>query len=124
MRTFRLTLWHMLLVVAIVVGTVVALLAGVQALAPTWQAPWLLPLLVVVAIDGAITQWLVERERRHWTEQGPIRLAEAALVILCVRIASLAAEDMPLLTVQPWLRDPLLFLSGRFAEYLLLALIV
>jgi hypothetical protein len=124
MRNFRLTLWHMLLVVAIVLATAVAMLAGMQALAPQWQAPWLLPLLVLVAIDSMITQWLVERERRSWTEQGAIRAAEALLLIISVRVVSLAAEDVPLQTIQPWLRDPLTFFSGRFAEYMLITFIV
>ncbi len=120
MRQLRLTIWHLLLVALIVVGSITGVLAGVRTFLQEWEHPWLLPLLMLVTVDAVITQWLVERERQSWTEQIAIRSAEALLLIVATRIASLLAEDAPLSAMHIWLRDPLAFLSGRFAEYLLL----
>jgi hypothetical protein len=37
MRQLRLTIWHLGLVIAIVVGAVIGVLAGAQALLPRWE---------------------------------------------------------------------------------------
>jgi hypothetical protein len=124
MRNFKLVLWHILAMILIVTGAVLALAAGLQALFPEWQTPWIWLLVVFVATDGVLTQWLVERERRSLSEQGAIRAVEVLLLVISVRIVSLAADAAPLQSVQPWLRDPLAFFGGRFPEYALIALVV
>lgn len=121
MREFRLTIWHLLLIVVIVVGSCAGVLAGARAFLPTWQAPWLLPLLVLVAVDAVVTQWLAERERHQWSEQTVLRVVEAALLIVATRIASLVADGAPLGALTTWLRDPLAFFGGRWSEYALVA---
>jgi len=121
MRQLRLTIWHLLLIVAIIIGSLTGVLTGVQAFLPAWQTPWLMPLLALVAADAVLTQWLVERERQGWSEQVVIRGVEATLLVVAARIASLAAEGAPLPTIATWLRDPLAFFSGRWSEYVLLA---
>lgn len=118
MRDVRFSLWHMLLVVALVVAIDINLLAGIQALVPQWSAPWLLPLLAFVAIDAVVTQRIVARERLSFAEQGTLRTVEAMLLIVLIRAVSVVAEDVPLRdVVQPWLRDPLAFFGGQFGAY-------
>ncbi len=120
MRQLRLTLWHIGLVTLLVVSVMVALLAGLRVLAPQWRADWLLPLLALVAAEAVITQRLVARQRLALLEQGNVRAVEWLLIVVAVRLTSLAAEEQPLLaTITPWLRDPLAFFGGRFAGYLL-----
>jgi hypothetical protein len=121
MRNLRLTIWHLLLVILIAVGSLIGVLAGVRTILPTWQTPWLLPLLVLIAADAVITQWVVERERQTLSEQGILRVVEATLLIVATRIASLAGEGAPLSNMSTWLRDPLAFFGGRFSEYALFA---
>lgn len=125
MRTVRLTIWQMLMVVGIVLGVAIALLAGARVLVPNWQTPWLLPMLALVAADAVVTQRVVVRERFSAGEQWALRLVEAVLLTVVVRVASLAGEGGSLRAVlAPWLRDPLSFFNGRFSEYLLPAVVV
>lgn len=121
MRQLRLTIWHLVLVIVIVVGALSGVLAGVQALLPGWQTPWLLPLVTLVAVDAVLTQWLVERERQGWSEQAVVRVVEATLLIVLARLTSLVAEGVPLSTIGTWLRDPLAFFGGRWSEYVIIA---
>ncbi len=123
MRQFRLTIWHLLLIIVIIVGSLTGVLTGLQAFLPAWQAAWLMPLLALVTADAVVTQWLVERERQGWSEQVVIRIVEATLLVVAARIASLAAEGAPLSTITTWLRDPLAFFGGRWSEYMLLAIV-
>lgn len=122
MRELHLTIWHLLLVIIIVLGTLISVLAGIHAVLPQWQTPWLLPLLLLVAVDAVVTQWLVERERQTWTEQIVLRIVEATLLIVATRAASLLGEDRPLAYATTWLRDPLAFFGGRFGEYAFLVI--
>lgn len=125
MRAIRFDLWQMVLVVGLVMGTVVALQAGLLRLLPRLDAPGLLLLLLVVAIDAVVTQRVAVRERLSFAEQGSLRGVEIVLIVVVVRLVSVTGEDVPLRElIQPWLRDPLLFLGGRFGEYLLPALLV
>lgn len=118
MRNVRFNLGHMLLVVMLVLGTVVALLAGIEVFMPNLRYPWLLPLLALTTIDAVITQRLVARERLTIGEQGTIRAVEWFLLLVAIRIASFAVEGMGLWQVlQPWARDPLAFFSGQFVVY-------
>jgi hypothetical protein len=118
MRNVRFNLWQMLLIVVLVLGTVTAILAGVQAFIPQFDLPWLLPLLIVAAIDAVITQRLAVRERLSLGEQATVRAVEWTLLIVAIRVASLSAEGTRLLDVlQPWLRDPLAFFGGYFSSY-------
>ncbi|HEX6289352.1 MAG TPA: DUF4129 domain-containing protein [Herpetosiphonaceae bacterium] len=118
MRNVRFNLWQMLLVVALVLGTVTAVLSGIQAVLPQLQLPWLLPLLALTAIDAVITQRVAARERLSLGEQGALRGVELTLLVVAIRLASLSAEGTALSAVlQPWLRDPLAFFGGYFATY-------
>lgn len=120
MRQIRLTLWQISLVTLLVVSVMVALLAGLRVVAPQWRADWLLPLLALVAAEAVITQRLVTRQRLALLEQGGVRAVEWLLIVVATRLASLAAEERPLLvTITPWLRDPLAVFGGRFIDYLL-----
>ncbi len=121
MRQLRLTIWHLVLVIVIVVGALSGVLAGVQALLPRWETPWLLPLVALVAVDAVLTQWVVERDRQGWSEQAILRVVEAALLLVLARLASLVAEGVPLSTISTWLRDPLAFFGGRWSEYVIIA---
>ena len=122
MRYFRITIWHLLLVVLIVVGAMTGVLAGVQALLPAWHAPGLWLLLVLVSVDAVLTQWLVERERQGWSEQLTVRVVEMTLLVVAVRVASVAGEGVSWSLLETWLRDPLSFFGGRFSEYAFIAL--
>jgi len=124
MRQLRLTIWHLGLVIVIVVGSLSGVLAGVQTLLPRWQTPWLLPLVVLVAVDAGLTQWVVERDRQGWSEQIVVRVVEATLLVVLARLASLVAEGTPLSTIGTWLRDPLAFFGGRWSEYVIIAFVV
>jgi hypothetical protein len=120
MRSVRFNLWQMLLVVALVLGMITAILAGIRALLPQFQLPWLFPLLTLATIDAVVTQRIATRERLSFGEQGFLRLVEWTLLVVVVRVASLAAEGVALIqALQPWLRDPLAFFGGQFATYLL-----
>ncbi len=125
MRTVRLSLWHMLLVVVMVVATVAAIGSGVQALFPEWHLPRFVPLCTLIALDAVATQRIVARERLGLIEQGPLRVVELLLVVIVVRVASLAAEDVPTAElVRTWLLDPLAVFQGQFAMYLLLSALI
>lgn len=125
MRTVRLSLWHMLLVVVMVVATVVAISSGVQTLFPEWHLPRFVPLCTLIALDAVATQRIVARERLGLAEQGPLRVVELLLVVIVVRVASLAAEDVPTAElVRTWLLDPLAVFQGQFAMYLLLSALI
>lgn len=118
MRNVRFNLGHMLLVVMLVLGTVAALLAGIEAFIPQLRYPWLLPLLALATVDAVITQRLVARERLTIGEQGAIRAVEWVLLLVAIRIASLAVESGSLRQlIQPWVRDPLAFFGGHFVVY-------
>lgn len=123
MRDVRLTLGLMALVVLLVSSVWLALLVGLRAVGLVW--PWhvAVPLIVCVAAEGVVTQRLVARQRLSLSEQLGVRAGEWLLIVLLVRLAGLLVEERPWReVVRPWLRDPLLVFSGRFPEYLLLAL--
>jgi hypothetical protein len=108
----------MLLVSALVLGTITALLSGIESVIPQLRYPWLLSLLALTTIDAVITQRLVARERLSIGEQGTIRAVEWLLLAVAIRVASLGLEsDTWLHLLQPWLRDPLAFFSGQFVAY-------
>jgi hypothetical protein len=118
MRSVRFNFWHMLLVAMLVLGTITALLSGVESFIPQLRYPWLLPLLALATADAVITQRLVARERLSLGEQGAIRAVEWLLLAVAIRVASLGLEGDRLAQVlQPWLRDPLAFFSGQFVVY-------
>ncbi|HEY0735037.1 MAG TPA: DUF4129 domain-containing protein [Herpetosiphonaceae bacterium] len=118
MRNVRFNLGHMLLIVMLVLGTVAALLAGIEVFIPQLRYPWLLPLLALATVDAVITQRLVARERLSIGEQGTIRAVEWFLLFVAIRIASLAVESGSIRQlIQPWIRDPLAFFGGYFVVY-------
>lgn len=125
MRQVRLQLWQMLLIVALVLGVAVDVLAGLRLIAPHWDGPWLLPLLVVAAADAVATQRVATRQRLSLPEQGALRAVEWTLLLVLIRLASLSSEDGSLLErIEPWLRDPLTFFGGNFGAYLVPAVLV
>lgn len=118
MRQIRFTLWHIMLVIALVLGMISAVQAAAHTLLPRWSSPGLLTLLALVVLDATLTQRLVVQQRLSLSEQGTIRVVEVVLLVVAARITSLIAEGQPLLGLaQVWLRDPLAFFDGRFAEY-------
>ena len=124
MRRVALTFWHSLLILAMVWGLLTALVAAAARFAPDWRAPGVITLAMLVATEAIVTQRLMARERRRIEEQVGARGLELVVIVLLVRVWSLRAESDPLMqTIGPWLRSPLEFFGGRFAEYLLWTLI-
>ena len=123
MRRITLDLRQGLLILLIVWGLFTTLVAAAERLLSTWHAPGLIALAVVAALEAIITQRLVVRERRRLEEQAGVRLLELVIIVLLVRLWSLLAqgESLPVM-IGPWLREPLRFFGGRFAEYFLWAL--
>ncbi|HZB95770.1 MAG TPA: DUF4129 domain-containing protein [Herpetosiphonaceae bacterium] len=120
MRRVALTVWQSFLILLMVWGLLTALMAAAGRFVPTWNAPGLSSLALIVAAEALITQRLMARERRRLEEQLGARGLELIIIILLVRIWSLGAENDSLLqTIGPWLRNPLDFFGGRFGEYLL-----
>ena len=125
MRSVRLTLWHMGLVIALVVGTATAIGTGLQTVFPEWRFPWFVPFCALVALDAVTTQRIVARERLSLAEQGPLRVVELMLLVIIVRVASLAAEDVSFSELaRTWLLDPLAVFGGEFAIYLLIGVMI
>lgn len=113
------------LVVVVALGTAMALGAALQALGFDAPLPYIYVLLIVVAVDAAVTQRLAHRQRLSLTEQLGIRAIEWALLLVAIRLFSLVAEQGGLAAaVGPWLRDPLAFFGGHFLEYLVAAIAV
>src|SRR5688500_10304395 len=106
MRNVRFNLGHMLLVAMLVLGTIAALLAGIEVFIPPLRYPWQLPLLALATVDAVVTQRLVARERLTIGEQGTIRAVEWFLLLVAIRIASFGVEGGNFWQVlTPWLRD-------------------
>ena len=125
MRRLHFDLRQMGLVVLVTLGTAMAIGSGMRAVGFETPLPLIYLLLVIVAGDAVVTQRLAHRQRLSLTEQFSIRAIELALLIVAVRIVSLAAEQGGLLAaIEPWLRDPLAFFGGRFMEYLVAAIVV
>lgn len=120
MRTLRSDLRHGALVILIMLGAAMAAVAGVTRTFPALRLPWLTTLLLIVIVDAVLTQRIVVRQRLTLIEQGGLRGVEWLLILVVVRVISLAGEGQSLRTVlEPWLRDPLAVFSGRFFAYLL-----
>ena len=120
MRRIALTVWHASLILLVIWSLFTALVVAAEQFVTGWRAPGLIALGMIVALEAIITQRLVARERQRLEEQAGVRAIEFVVIVLLVRMWSLAAQGGPLIaTLGPWLRDPLRFFSGRFAEYLL-----
>ena len=124
MQRFAVTLWHGALLLVLVMGLMIALIGAAERFIPTWNAPAIIPLVVVIVIEAMLTQWLIVRERQQFEEQVKVRLLELLVIVVVVRLWSLAAQGEPLMvSITPWLREPLRFFSGRFFEYFVWTLI-
>jgi len=119
MRRLHFDLRQMGLVVLVTLGTAMALGAGMRAVGFAMPLPLVYVLLIIVAADATVTQRLVYQQRLSLSEQLSIRAIEIALLIVVVRVVSLAAEPGGLqAAIEPWLRDPLAFFGGSFLHYL------
>ena len=120
MRRVALGIGHGLLILVLIAGLFTSIIAVVERFDDDWTARGLLPLLLLVAAEAMITQRLIARERRTLGEQLSVRGLELLVIVLLARAWSLAAQDQSLISsVSPWLREPLRFFDGRFAEYFL-----
>lgn len=125
MRRLRFDLRQMGLVVLVALGTAVSIGAGMRAVGFRTPLPLIFVLLAIVAADAVVTQRMVYRQRLSLTEQLSIRGIEIALLIVAVRLISLAAEPGGIVqAIGPWLRDPLAFFGGSFMEYLVASIVV
>jgi hypothetical protein len=121
---FVVTVWHGALLLVVVMGLFIALVAATERFIIGWHAPALIPLIAILAVEAMATHWLVVRERQSMEEQLKVRGLELLVVIVVVRLWSLAAQGEPLIdTLIPWLRDPLRFFGGRFLEYMIWAVL-
>ena len=124
MQRFAVTVWHGALLLVLVMGLMIALIGAAERFITNWYAPGLLALIAVVVLEAMLTQWLIVRERQAFEEQLKVRVLEIIVIILVVRLWSLAAQGEPLVTtLTPWLREPLRFFTGRFFEYFVWSLI-
>jgi|GEM_PF-3033681 len=124
MRVIRLSVWHSLLILLIIWGLFTTFVAVAERFAIAWQAPGLMTLMMLVALEAIVTQRLVARNRQRFEEQAGARLVELVLIVVLVRIWSIVAQGEPLgATIGPWLREPLLFVGGRFFEYFVWSMI-
>ncbi|HZB96351.1 MAG TPA: hypothetical protein VE268_10335, partial [Herpetosiphonaceae bacterium] len=81
MRRVALTVWQSFLILLMVWGLLTALVAAAGRFVPTWNAPGLTSLALIVAVEALITQRLMARERRRIEEQLGARGLELVIII-------------------------------------------
>ncbi len=124
MQRFTVTIWHGALVMIVVHGLILALISAAERFVTSWDAPGIIPLVLIIVVEAMVTQWLIAHEHQTFEEQVKVRLLELLVIVVVVRLWSLAAQGEPLLvSITPWLREPLQFLSGRFFEYFVWVLV-
>ena len=115
------SVWNRSLFRPLLIATLVtALMAGPvaigQAVAPQWQAGYLLPLLFLVALEAVYTTtWLVHPDHRQRRTIG-FRLAELVVWLVIVRLLlwMLRGNWPQLYDLWRWLRAPISFFDREF----------